>query len=311
MWRASLARDLRLRLEQPSDRAARDLLWAINSPSLLAGDLAGSVAPIHVDDIPSAALRSDLARASVPRRVGHYFERLVYFYLTRVRACAIVGHRQQITENGRTVGELDFLFRDEFESLHHWEVAVKFFLYYPPDNPSGSHFVGPNPQDNLERKAHRLRTHQLPLGRIHFAEIEHQAAFVKGMVFYHPQDVGPTRQPIELSPEHLRGAWIREVRAWATGHGQHDASICHIAQTLLAGSRTCVRTQQQYRNQVPTRLILRFPSCSRQLGLHFARWTTPVMLSQLAPAGDVWTENQRLIVVSDGWPRTQSARKHD
>ena len=63
----------------------------------------GSVDVEHLEDFISK--RPD-------RRVGHYFETLILYWLTHIVKVELIAHGQQIMDGKRTVGELDFLFRD-------------------------------------------------------------------------------------------------------------------------------------------------------------------------------------------------------
>ena len=148
-------------------------------------------------------------------RLGAYFEDLVQFFVEHM-----AGHQDVVTgvvvsENKRTVGELDMLFRDG-ESCHHWELAVKFYLQVPDLAPDpGECFVGPETRDRLHFKMGRLRDHQVPMAK-HAAAVEalapwqplQSAAFLRGRLFYPAssdwnQGFGGT----SVAANHQRGWW--------------------------------------------------------------------------------------------------------
>lgn len=157
----------------------RDLIWAVNSQSLLADGScplttceAAAWSLIDPDEVVS------FVRQEPTRRVGRYFELLLYFYLSRIRRADIIASGLQIQDDSRTIGELDFVFHDRAPTevdrrsgarLIHWETAVKFYLWCPDRTVEGSHLIGPNAADTFERKINRLLQHQLPVGQTHLA----------------------------------------------------------------------------------------------------------------------------------------------
>lgn len=163
----------------------------------------------HETDLNIDALESRLNGART-RRVGHYFEQLIHHYLDEMRGLEIVAHGLQIHEGGRTIGEIDFLYRNDHGVLCHMEAAVKFYLYLPGSNELGSQFIGPNAADTFERKMGRLFNHQLRLSEGRFPEVSQRHAFVKGRIFYHPLQPLPESLPVRLSHAHLHGSWIRQ-----------------------------------------------------------------------------------------------------
>ena len=224
----------------------RDLIWAVNSPSLLAN---GACSLATIEAVDWSLINPDevveFVRQEPTHRVGRYFERLLYFYLSRVRRADIIASGLQIRDDSRTIGELDFVFQDEESRepgrrpaslLTHWESAAKFYLWYPNRTVEDSHLIGPNAADTFERKVNRLVQHQLPLGQTQratkelqkarealnsstaadaFESVESQA-FVRGRIFYPAEfdgirsDLTKCAHPRQLSPDHLRGIWIKE-----------------------------------------------------------------------------------------------------
>ncbi|QDT28450.1 hypothetical protein Enr10x_37940 [Gimesia panareensis] len=191
-------------------RALRDLQWAIESPTLIT-DSAADIQPPRLPDFDQIDFR-ELESFLVPYsrfRIGEYFEGLILYWLERIRGVKIIAQHQQVFENGQTVGEIDFLFEDESGVLTYWETAVKFYLYFPAANRTGSHFVGPNVKDTFEKKIHRLFKHQLPLSQQHYPDVIQRRAMVKGCIFYHPDDEQPGELPARLVPGHAQASWLR------------------------------------------------------------------------------------------------------
>lgn len=198
-----------------------DLAWAIESPSFVCGPNSAEPATVDAATIDSEHLAAFIGEP--PRRVGQYFEKLVHYWLEHVRRVEIVGAGVQVLDGKRTIGEIDFLFVDEAGELNHWEIAVKFFLHHPDRD--GSHYPGPNARDDFERKATKIFGQQLALTEASHPDVTVRRAFVKGLVFYHP-DVGrPSERPERMPADHGYGEWIRSdqldqlTERWAGASG--------------------------------------------------------------------------------------------
>ena len=224
-----------------TDRTVRGLWWVLTGADLLAAEccpivpamdrseLSSQLAPLEADPAPlHEFVAGSVARQ--PFRLGAYFEDLVGFYVA-----VVLGHRVErglpIRVAGRTLGELDLLF-EAAGTRHHWELAVKFYLFLPGLEPEpGESFVGPQVRDRLHRKVARLRDHQVPLpGRDEASECLttwlplQSAALVRGRLFYPAQMDWRARQPVvDLSPGHECGWWchveaLRDALPDASGY---------------------------------------------------------------------------------------------
>ena len=256
----------------------------MNSPSFVTGADVAPPAHVALEDVDDGALDAFLA-ARPTHRVGRYFEALLQFWLADICGYEIVAAGQQIKDGKRTVGELDFVYRDDQGSVVHCEASVKFFLHHP--RPATSHFPGPNATDNYERKMSRLFDHQLPLSHEHWPEVNVRHAFVKGMVFWR-NGVGPTTPtPDRMPADPLTGRWLRarELNS-LRDHRPALAAIANKPHWLAPPP--------------PERAIGVDPACDL-LMQHFATGAGyPMMVSLLdASTGD---ECERLFVVSDSWP---------
>lgn len=91
-------------------------------------------------------------------RLGAYFECLWRFVFTHHPDYQLLAHNLPLREDGKTLGELDFVvhYLPE-EKIEHWEVAVKFYLQVADS------WVGPGLRDRLDIKLARTRDHQLPI----------------------------------------------------------------------------------------------------------------------------------------------------
>jgi uncharacterized protein len=277
-----------------TSQAAGDLIWAINSPSLIRAspEHSPSWPPCSFADFTPNQLQ-EFCDQHARHRVGRYFEDLVHFYLKTVRNYEIVEHGLQIQECGRTVGELDFLYRDADGDLHHCETAVKFYLYIPEPTESGSQFIGPNAADNFERKTRRLFEHQLKLSEERFPSVVKREAFVKGQIFYHPLRSPPEELPDALSPDHSRGMWIRESEL------ELLRSFDETARFRVARKPHWLAPDVANLDDSGLRTV---DEVCVQLHQHFAERRTPQLINALIAHDDSWRESHRIFVVSDQWP---------
>ncbi len=154
-------------------------------------------------------------------RLGYYFESLVEFWLRHTFAQHLIVPHLQVKNDRhspRTIGEFDYLLADSAtQRILHWEVAVKFYLYFQqPD--SRILWYGPNPRDRLDLKLQRLFHHQLALSRLSAAQKTLQQAgltwpvtphlLLKGYLFYPSHSDWRHRLDTpDLSPQHARGWW--------------------------------------------------------------------------------------------------------
>lgn len=269
-------------------QAIEDLLWVLQSPPLIVG--ANVVEPITVDaDAIDAAELTEFLAMRPGHRVGKYFENLVLFWLERIRKVEIVATNIQIQDGTRTLGEIDFLFRDEQGNLNHWEASVKFFLHFPNDN--GSHYPGPNASDNFERKITKLLERQLPISEIHYPDVTVRRAFVRGKLFYHSQIEQPSVLPDHMNPAHLRGRWIRQTELEALA--QYKNATGHILWKPLWLTAPVTGDGSTIEELIGS------------LRDHFAKSAYPVLISITQPGNTAAAEIERLFVVPSSWPQTK------
>lgn len=272
----------------------RDLKWAIMSPSLItaSGAEVNAAQFSNENPIDEQNLATFLAQYS-NFRVGTYFEGLVLFWLKEICKRRIIHQQQQIFEENRTVGEIDFLFEDETGIVNHWETAVKFYLHFSDNNATGSHFVGPNAVDTFEKKIKRLLEHQLPFSQKYFPEVAKRAAFVKGYIFYHPYVTHPVQLPENMSASHLKGTWIRHSELpWLNDQNGHNKfRVLHKPYWL---SPEVSNSQGQD--------LSSFEELKSQLNTHFLSSERPLLVSVLTCQQTNYCEINRVFIVSESWP---------
>jgi uncharacterized protein len=215
------------------DPAVRDLAWVIGSPGLIDAShpaylklvvddawcntqLQACTAWLTALDLAPLALHSFIA-ARPTRRLGHYFETLIKFWLTHMPDTQIIATNLQVQDELRTLGEYDVLFRDAGTAVCHWEAAVKFYLQLEPLAEQRA-FIGPGTRDRLNLKLDRVFKHQLALGHTLAGQsalppgikLDKTQAFIKGYLFYHASTINKISTP-GVSAAHLSGWWVRHT----------------------------------------------------------------------------------------------------
>ena len=98
-------------------------------------------------------------------RLGHLAEKVVSYLISISSNYAILHENIQILDGKQTIGELDYILEETAtKQIIHMELAYKFYLYDP--NLSANHaenWIGPNRNDSLVKKLHKLKTKQFPL----------------------------------------------------------------------------------------------------------------------------------------------------
>ncbi|MDA8743108.1 DUF1853 family protein [Rubripirellula amarantea] len=284
-----------------SSQHVRDLTWAINSRSLINTDSSvvenriPSIDPDTVDpDTVDAGHLSAFLADKPMRRVGRYFELLILYWLQHIRCVDVVEESLQVREGNRTLGEIDFLFRDEEGCLTHWEVAIKYYLYHADDLGMGCHYIGPNAADTFDRKMKRLFEHQLPRSEVHFPEVQRREAFVKGRIFYQPAQPRPLAIPQLLSPDHHQGAWVY-LSQLSTLPPLKDERFKVLRKPYwLSDETAAIKTVVDGDDRLLCRDGLRTVVAEQ-----YASHVRPVLISQLQPDGQHFVESTRIFVMPD------------
>jgi hypothetical protein len=131
--------------------------------------------PSLVTDLPGARIfeRSLLAMPAAgtclkfEQKLGHLIEDAVAAMIEASESLQLIARNLQLQgEDGNTLGEMDFILRDDSRKVHvHLEVALKFYLVHKEHKGTDGafSFPGPDARDNWPRKLQRLTTHQLRL----------------------------------------------------------------------------------------------------------------------------------------------------
>ncbi len=205
--------------------AVRHLAWLCRAPQLTDAEAGFDLASYLPPDLPQRLARLDaqpqsleaLLAAHPSPRLGFYFERLYQFLLTDLLGWRILLMNEQVREDRRTLGELDFIVENtQDRRIEHHEIAVKFYLGYRHENGT-DYWYGPNAKDRLDRKTQRLTDHQCRLTRAPAAQqmLADQGItqpplprlFMPGYLFY-PADRS-LASPVGAPPDHDKGTWCR------------------------------------------------------------------------------------------------------
>lgn len=283
-------------MSTPADQYVRDLLWVVNSPAFVEGDDVAADRALSSNEVDASHLESFLnGPGEGEHRVGRYFERLLGYWFRHVRNVEMVASGMQIKDGKRTVGEIDFLYRDEGDQLVHCEASVKFFLHLAGHTPS--EFPGPNATDNYERKTAKLFDKQLRVSEEHVPDVDRREGFVKGIMFYRGNAADslllPTELPERLPARHGRGQWMRESELEVLGSlGDVVFAIADKPHWLApAVDASCLDRS----------------TFAEEMAAHFASRRYPVMVS-VRESGDRERELKRMFVVADDWPAHHSGR---
>lgn len=301
-------------LDTLRDPTVRDLAWTIGAPGLLdathpdyqnrvvddawcSAQLRASAPWLAELDLTPAALHSFIA-ARPTRRLGHYFEALIAFWLAHMPDTQVIARNLQVQDAQRTLGEYDFLFRDAGAAVCHWEAAVKFYLQVEALAEQRA-FIGPGTRDRLDLKLKRVFQHQLLLGQTRAGQqalprglqLDKAQAFIKGYLFYHAS--GLRAAPVSgVSATHLTGWWVRHQ--------------CEKLPQASAGSRWIILPRLRW--LAPVRLAgeAEVMSCAvldKQLDEHFRLRSEALLVAELArTAAGEWQEVARGFVVCSSWP---------
>lgn len=117
-------------------------------------------------------------------RLGLRFEMLIWFWLLdhAYHAYTLLGHSIQKIDGPRTLGELDFLLRNEITGqIEHWEIALKYYL--AEADLSLPHWYGLNRSDTLYRKLNHFTQKQFQFQEALDYPIEQRYCILKGQLY--------------------------------------------------------------------------------------------------------------------------------
>jgi hypothetical protein len=278
-------------LTSPGLLAKHSLLWSEQIASLVLPDKAGLHAwLLQLDQHPSGLHEAlDLQKQ---RRLGHYAENLLGFYLKHQGLLYV--HGLQVHEKGATVGEFDFLLH-QADDLLHWEIATKFYLLETGADaahaPDLYDYLGPNLADTLGSKMEKIFHQQLLLSQHPEAQkilpkkVVAAKALIKGWLFYRQPQMGAGLID-GLSAGHCRGYW------W---------TLNDIEQLAIPHALILPRLEWLAPAQCGLDAVMEKDDLQQVLQRHFLGDKTPLMLAIMSRHGSVMQEFCRGMVVPDDW----------
>lgn len=234
--------------------------------------------------------------------LGKYFESLVEFWLLHSKRFEILNKGIQVDVNGETLGEFDFILRDRLlNKFIHLEAAGKYYLSLN-NSENWESFIGPNPNDNLQRKMLKLLNDQINLGKtdpgkIKLAELGitklETAIMIKGYFFYHLKYFLSDSFCIpEFSlPNHQKGWWLRFGEAENLKYIKTERWIVLKRQNWISKAVTENSTELFDLNS-----LLSF------LKSYFEFNHYPLLIASMELQDNYFVESTRGFVVSDLWP---------
>lgn len=94
------------------------------------------------------------------KRIEHFFKALI----SNAERFQILGNNIQIHDAQRTLGEFDFVIKDQKTlDILHIELMYKFYVYDPTFPAEMERWIGPNRKDSLIRKITKVKSNQFPL----------------------------------------------------------------------------------------------------------------------------------------------------
>ncbi|PZD79147.1 DUF1853 family protein [Mesonia sp. K7] len=75
----------------------------------------------------------------------------------------VIAKNLQVIEDKITIGEIDFILKNQQNELIHLELVYKFYLYDDTNKNELYRWIGPNRKDALHKKLAKLKEKQLPL----------------------------------------------------------------------------------------------------------------------------------------------------
>ena len=206
-------------------KTVRDLAWAVSSNGLLNDRLAVKESLLRdeyqkfiaqlrqLDEDPKLLLK--FLETKNIKRLGHYFEQLIFFWLQHSeRFIILVKNTPLRSDKKKTLGEVDLIVQDQDTlNYEHWELAVKYYLAHYQNGVIN--YIGPNANDYFHLKLEKLKEHQCKIlesdeGKKLLSELEisdiKPKLLVKGCLYYHPKQESKSWENINVN--HAKSWWV-------------------------------------------------------------------------------------------------------
>lgn len=154
------------------------------------------------------AVKPTWSRYEGNRRLGFYYQWLWRQFILAHPQYELIAEEVQIYQDKQTLGAIDFLVREkQTQQIEHWEVAIKFYLQHK------AQWLGPNANDQLEKKTARMVSHQLLLTeqpayqqqwQTQFGQPEVKRLIMQGRLF--TSESAQIKAP-DINPNCAKGLW--------------------------------------------------------------------------------------------------------
>jgi len=300
-----------------------NLAWCINSASLLNASAFPQAEVLQadwcenesaellyaLDAAPDALIRAvqpqteALRRDNRPKWLGKQFEDYIAFWLSNHPDFQLVARNAVVSNNLRTIGEFDFLYRDlRRERTFHLEVACKFYLSVR-NTSAAAGFIGPSGLDRLDLKVEKLNT-QLQLATsaegstalktLDFNKPDRQV-LVKGYIFHHYTNLFRAVAP--------RGATRDYCAGWYMFANEAADRFRDEAKWLPLPKSDWLSSVHIQRDTLP---VLSSVEMMHYIEAHFSHEAgnryQALMVAQVELGEGGWIEQHRGCIVHNRWP---------
>jgi len=209
----------------------------------------------------------------------------------------LIERNLQINDGERTLGEMDFIVRDNKSGRYaHWELAIKFYLGIG-DTVNHAAWHGPGKKDRLDLKVDHLLCRQTllsshPVAKAQLEErgiiINDCAVILKGRLFYPCQQGGPEYHPQSANPAHLAGQWL--TREQLLQSYDANAQFAPLIRSGWMAKSPTLNESDKYSVDALMRLVDK------------GKYRLPLHVSRLEGSA----ERERLFIVDNSWPEFQA-----
>lgn len=236
--------------------------------------------------------------------LGKYFESLTEFWLLHSKRFKVIAKNLQVESKGLTIGEFDFIILDYLTGKTlHLEIAGKFYIS-SANKSSWDTFIGPNANDKLSLKIHKLLNDQINLaksdaGRKKLNELNinvevFPALIFKGYLFYDIKSflANSFIIPDDSNPDHIKG--------WKVKSSEIDSlNIISSGYWKLLMRETWVSQSICFNKEE----LLSIGELSRLINDYFKTNHYPLLVASMKEdSRKAYIETSRGFIVSERWP---------
>ncbi|MDZ4751754.1 MAG: DUF1853 family protein [Flavobacteriales bacterium] len=233
------------------------------------------------------------------RLLGKHYERLFEFWMRSSPHLEHIKSNIQITRNGETYSEIDFLIRNKIsEEFIHFEVSCKYYL--ASENSSRHEvWIGPNGNDSLSEKMNKfvkqLNIHRTPEGietmeQLHIPKMK-PLGWLKGFLFVPFKMIGGHSLPKGFNRHFAAGWYLKssEITFFESSPRQW----------LLLPKNQWI---SPWESELSEANIYDGKELVDNIQNHFQKSKKAVLIIQLDPLASTAKELSRGFVVHNKWP---------